>query len=338
MNLTSISTSQVENPKSTIIRNIAQKTEEINAIVDFVVTMIGLSHIKIEEEIITFFIYLSLDNLNEVSKGLKFPVELTYRRVLRILQVQEAICELIEDAVKGDLYIYSCEIQATSNQIVKNTKIYNQFRFSSQNNSIGVSCSPLMEQYMDNIQEIGNKMDYLIDSTLYTLKNPKIYQAENQIFNISGTINDPKPKFGKIDLNLTASVEYQNKNEERQLECSIIDIIENNYTLNCIGIKNANFSLKNAMSVIDNEILLITFSEKDNTTIYYYSEENKNIYTRGFNSNKKGKIGTGGIIGIIFACLAVVAAIITFICFKKANNKSQNQNSDNTIANLNISN
>lgn len=47
LNLTSISTSQVENPKSTIIRNIVLKTEEINAIVDFVVTMIGLSHIKI---------------------------------------------------------------------------------------------------------------------------------------------------------------------------------------------------------------------------------------------------------------------------------------------------
>ena len=47
LNLTSISTGQVENPKSTIIRNIVLKTEEINAIVDFVVTMIGLSHIKI---------------------------------------------------------------------------------------------------------------------------------------------------------------------------------------------------------------------------------------------------------------------------------------------------
>ena len=131
---------------------------------------------------------------------------------------------------------------------------------------------------MDNIQGIGNKYNYLLNSTIYTLESPKITQGENQIFNISGVIKDPKPKFGKGDLNLSVPVKYENKTEEKVLQCNIIDIIGNNYTLSCFGIKYTNFSLANAMSVIDDEVLIIRFDENANSTIIDYSDENTTTY------------------------------------------------------------
>ena len=132
---------------------------------------------------------------------------------------------------------------------------------------------------------------------------------------------------------MSVSAEYENKTEEKQLECSIIDIIENNYTLSCIGLKNTNFSLKNAMSVIEDEILIIKFGENENSTILYYSDTAKPKYAIRFFSNKSGNIGAGGIIAIILACFAAVAAlIIAFKCLRKEGKHEQIQES--TIAQL----
>jgi len=334
LNLTSLSTNLVENPKSTIIQKVSPKTEEITSQEKTLVILVGLSHVKLEEKIITFFIYIGLYGIYAGAKRVKFPIELSSRRLLRLLETQEAECELVESESKGDMYTYSCQAQVQSTQNITSVKIYNQFVFSSGNNSISASCSPFIEPYLDNIQEIGNKFDNLMNSTLYTLENPKISQGDNQNFNISGIINYPKPKFGKVDLNLSVSVEYENKTEEKQLECSIIDITENNYTLSCIGIKNTNFSLVNAMSVIDDEILIIHFDENENNTILYYSDENKNLFTRGFRNSKSGKIGAGGIVAIIFACAAIIAALIlTYLCCKK-DKAGEIENKESTILNL----
>ena len=335
LNLTSLSTNLVENPKSTIIENIVQNTEEINTQEESGVTLFGLSHFNIVEKIIKFIIYFSLSGLFAGSKRVKFPVELTSRRVLRVLQTQEAVCELIEEEGKGDMYAYLCEVETTSIQSVKNVKIVKKFEFSAVNYTVVASVSPIVEQYLDNIQEIGNKFDFLMNSTLYILENSKIDLLEKQVFNISGIINGTKPKFEKVDLNLSVSAEYENKTEEKQIECSIIDIIENNYTLSCIGMKNTNFSLKNAMSVIEDEILMIKFGENENTTILYYADETKTKYSIVFFNNKNRSIGAGGIIAIILACLAAVAAlIITFKCFKIKEEPTKIQES--TIENFKI--
>ena len=317
-----------------IIQKVSPKTEEITSQEKTLVILVGLSHVKLEEKIITFFIYFGLYEIYAGAKRVKFPIEFSSRRLLRLLETQEAECVLVESDSKGDKYTYSCEAQVQSTQNIKSIKIYNQFEFSSENNSISASYSPFIEQYLDNIQEIGNKFVSLLNSTLYTLEYPKISQGENQNFNISGIINDPKPKFGKVDLNLSVSVEYENKAEEKQLECNIIDITGNNYTLSRIGIKNTNFSLLNAMSVIDDEILIIHFDENENNTILYYSDENKNLFTRGFRNSKSGKIGAGGIVAIIFACAAIIAALIlTYLCCKK-DKAGEIENKESTILNL----
>jgi hypothetical protein len=350
LNLTSLSTNLVENPNVTIIENVVQKTEEINILESSSITLMGLSLIEFLEKIIKFFIYFNLNSLFAGSKVLKFPVELTSRRVLRVLETKVAICQLVDDEGRGDIYTYLCEVEIASNQTIKNVKIVNAFEFSSQNYSVSSGVSVSIEQYLDNILEIGNKFDYLLNSTLYTLKNSKIELGEKPVFNISGIINDPKPKFGKVDLNLSVFAEYEDKKEEKQIECSIIDIIENNYILNCIGMKNTNINLKNAISVIENEILLIDFGENENTLIIYSPDENENtqtIYSSDENENKtnysmksinkkSGKIGVGAIIAIVLACLVAVAAVIIFIIYFKKRDKQIDSAPDSTVANLKI--
>ena len=76
------------------------------------------------------------------------------------MQTQDAECQLLEEEGKGDMYAYSCEVETTSSQSIKNVKIVKQFEFSAVNYTVGASTSPLIEQYLDNIQEVGNKFDF----------------------------------------------------------------------------------------------------------------------------------------------------------------------------------
>ena len=327
LNLTSLSTNLVENSHGTIIENIVQCTE---------VLLIGLSHIEILEKIVKFFIYFNLNSLIAGSKTLQFQLELISRRVLRVLETQEAICELVDDEGRTGMCAYLCEVEITSNQAIKGIKIINAFKFSSQNFTISSGISPLMEQHMDNILEIGNEFDFLLNSTLYTLENSKIGLGENLVFNISGIINDPKPKFGKVDLLLSVSAEYEGKNEVKQIECSIIDIIGNKYILNCTGMKNTKISLNNSFSFIEKEALFIQIDPNENGTILYNSDDNKNNFSVRSINKKSGNIGVGAIIAIILACLAAVAVIIiSYIYFKKRKNQLQPA-PESTVANLAI--
>jgi surface protein len=327
LNLTSLSTNLVENSHGTIIENIVQCTE---------VLLIGLSHIEILEKIVKFFIYFNLNSITASSKTLQFPLELISRRVLRVLETQEAICELVDDEGRTGMCAYLCEVEITSNQAIKGIKIINAFKFSSQNFTISSGISPLMEQHMDNILEIGNEFDFLLNSTLYTLENSKIGLGENLVFNISGIINDPKPKFGKVDLLLSVSAEYEGKNEVKQIECSIIDIIGNKYILNCTGMKNTKISLNNSFSFIEKEALFIQIDPNENGTILYNSDDNKNNFSVRSINKKSGNIGVGAIIAIILACLAAVAVIIiSYIYFKKRKNQPQPA-PESTVANLAI--
>ena len=331
--------------------SVVQKTEEINIQEENSVLLIGINQIKILEQLITFFIYFELNSLFADSEVLKFPLEINSRRVLRLLETVEAVCQLVDDERKDNLYAYFCKVEITSNQNIKSVKFVNKFEFSSVNFAIIASFSLLIEPFLDNLLEIGNKLDFLSNSTLYNLENSKINLGENQVFNISGIINDPKPKFEKVDLNLYVFTEYDNKKDRKEIECSIIDIIENNYTLSCIGMKNTNFSLKNAISIIEDEILIINLDKNENSTILFISNENENQkenedekenesennYPIRSINNKSGNIGAGRIIGIIIACLAALAVvIISIICIKKRNKQNDSVKQESTIVNLHI--
>jgi hypothetical protein len=116
--------------------------------------------------------------------------------------------------------------------------------------------------------------------------------------------------------------------------------------------QNTNLSLKNAISVIEDEILIIKFGENESSSIIYYlysdeneksstiyysdSGENENNYSIRSTNKKTGNLGAGPIIGIILACLVAVAAVIIFIIYFKKRNKREEPVPESTVTNLHI--
>ena len=122
-----------------------------------------------------------------------------------------------------------------------------------------------------------------------------------------------------------------NERNQVELNCSIVDIIDNNYTLNCERkTKNANYNLQNAISYIDDEILIINFDEGVNSTISY---ESTNKYYR-YRFPKTGSLNAGAIIAIILAIIATIAAVIAAFIFLKKNRSQTINFIESTIIRL----
>ena len=117
-----------------------------------------------------------------------------------------------------------------------------------------------------------------------------------------------------------------------------------------MGMKNTNYSLENAFSVIEDEILIIRFGENEKRTILFYSDSNsdsdsdsvsdedENNYNYPIKSkyNKSGGLGGGAIVGIILACLAAAAAVVISIIYLRKRTKREEPVPESTIANLQL--
>ena len=317
-------TPEIEIHNSTII---IPSTEIAQTSIVYSLVLIGYSHFKKEETKVKFNIYFECLNGLFYSKRLIFPIIITTNRVLRILETYEAVCDANEEEISNKIS-YSCEIQARIENI-KSVEIIKDFKFSSANTT--VTTTPLAEEYKDKIQEVGQVFDNLINSNIYILNHSQIQEIEKNYFNVSGIINGTKPKFQKIDINLMAFTNIENEVNQAELNCSIVDIIDNNYTINCKGEKtNANYELQNAISYIDDEILLINFDEGAKSNISF---ESTNIYRRYGFSNKSGSLNAGGIIAIILAIIvAIIALIAAFIFLRKDNTKIKNRGESVIVA------
>ena len=178
-----------------------------------------------------------------------------------------------------------------------------------------VTFSPLAETYRNKLQEVGEIFDNLRNSTISILNSKLLEKGKNE-FKISGTLIGEKQKFRKIDINLMVFTNIQNEKTEVLLNCSIIDVIDNNYTLNCEREKkDTNYDLQNAISFIGDELMILVFDEGVTSKITF---ENEIKYYRFGYSKKTGNLGAGSIIAIILVIIAVIAAvIITYKLLKK---------------------
>ena len=228
--------------------------------------LVGFSHYKYDSNI-SFYIYFSLKEGYIYSNNLKFPVEITYNTNLRLLQNNEAICN--QKGIMNKKVIYYCEIK-TENQNINNVKVIPEFNFNSQ--TANVTISSFANKYINNIQNIGNELNVLYDSNFYELTKSQINKGENRIFNITGIINEPQPKFQKISLVLTAIIENGNDKIETDINCNIIDINKNNYILQCKVYDNKKYVLQNSLSIINDEILLINFDDYNDSIVQFIYE------------------------------------------------------------------
>ena len=72
---------------------------------------------------------------------------------------------------------------------------------------------------------------------------------------------------------MTANIENKNENLETEINCNVIDINNNNYTIQCKLNDNKNYTLQNALSIIEDEILLINFDKYDDSRVNFPDEK-----------------------------------------------------------------
>ena len=249
-NLATIPTTITTIPPSTI--------PDIIPNVDTSLVLLGFSHFKKYDFNISFLTHFVYLKGKIYSKNLKYPVQISYKRFLRLLENYEANCTNIRES-SGKIS-YLCNIQIET-QNIDNIKIIPNFNFILDKPLVFIS--PLSAIYMDNIEKVEGELDILLNSNLYILSHSQIQDEKNESFIISGIINKPKPNFKKIQLNLKTNVEYQNKISQTELNCNIIDVVDDKYTLRCKGEKKRTYILQHSTSFIGDEILLINFDENE---------------------------------------------------------------------------
>lgn len=169
----------------------------------------------------------------------------------------------------------------------------------------------------------------IIHLIIYILEDAAIIKNENLLFSINGIINENITNLNNTDLILTLN---NNTNETCEVKCQIINIIDNNYTLNCESNEIINANLDSSISIINNNsILLITFTDSESNLKL---ERNRNIKPRYYFKKSDKTIGAGAIALIVIIPILAIISVIAFIYFTKKDNKN-NINENGTISSVN---
>ena len=135
-------------------------------------------------------------------------------------------------------------------------------------------------------------------------------------FNISGIIEE-NPKIQKTNIKLIVSIESENEDLLSEINCTIIDIINNNYKFNCQRKKGEKFDLDNSLFITNDDIILINFDNTTNTTTINY-EDSETTSNRIYLSKKKEELSTGAIVAIVLVlAFAIVSFIVAMIYLRK---------------------
>ena len=189
--------------------------------------------------------------------------------------------------------------------------------------------------FMNNLKYIDYKD--LSETEIYILDHSTYKIYDENLINITGTIQEIKPTLKKYtDFELMINLNSTEK-KEAKINCSIIEIIGNNYTLNCKINENIDGDLQASISYIGKDLLIINFEPGFDSKINFkekYTKFNKMYYSR-----KSDQIKSTAIIVISLVIIIIVASLIViiFIIFKrkKKNNKRHIQDSSRETININ---
>ena len=320
----------------TIIKNTEQIAQgNLDNIGNPIIILLGFSNFVIDKKnsFISFYIYFVPVKNYLHSQKIRFPINIRYISLLRLLQSKEAICTL-KNIHQSNQNKYLCIVQAETLNI-KKIESNLEITFESDDDVVIVGITPFAKMFMDNLQFINNKD--LFETKIYIMDHSTYKQYDEKLINITGIIQEPKPNFKnytnfELMINLNSAEE-----KEAKLDCNIIEIIGNNYTLHCKINKNIDGDLQASVSYIDNDLLVINFETGFDSKINFkekYTKFNKMYYSR-----KSDQIKSTAIIVISLVIIIIVASLIViiFIIFKrkKKNNKRHIQDSSRETININ---
>ena len=226
-------TTNIETNVISTLLNITEKTDLIPIInnEETLLIIIGLNLFKIYESFFSFNIYFTPIRNIIYSNTLIFTIIITYYTNIRSLKELKVNCTLAEINTDSK-YKYFCKVEADTYNI-KQIKILPDFKFVSQENIKLIGITPFAKIYMDNVQLLDEKFDYIDNSTIYILDNSSYTKYDKNLFDIFGSIKNPQPIFENKDLLVMINVE-SDKKYYNEAECNITNITGHNYTLMAI--------------------------------------------------------------------------------------------------------
>ena len=286
-----------------------------NSTEDISIVLLGFNMYNLNNSRITFNIYFfSFENF-EFPQIFNFTAIITYNSILRVLDNENnqknVKCEKQEVENENKLK-YKCAID-TNNTNIKNILLNNDINF--EGNNINLIISPLASEYMNNLQDVPTAYDTLFDGANIFLMQKSKTNQDGKLFNISG-IMEEDPHF-EINKNITLNA--KSDSEKKEINCRIIDITLQSYTLNCRLDNNIKYDLNNSLSVINDDILLITFEDKSNII----DNTNTNQLYHSIYRKKKSGLNAGSIIAIILVTVIALASVIAIIIFLKRKNNNK---------------
>ena len=333
---TIISTTIAKGIESTSIittTSITETNQTTNSSGETSIVFLGCSQFQMASSYFTFNIHFIPVANSLFSDTLTFVLNIIYNTYLRRLEDVNANCN-IDSSSSASMINYLCRVQAETANI-KQIKFETNFKFSQGNVKIA-GTSPLGKMSMNNLQNIDDKYSKLLASnpSIYILDDSSFYGYGNKKFNISGTISGKKPSSISVNKDLTLMMNLQNNvNEEeitKEADCTVTGIKIDKYTLDCTAKEKNKYNLQSAMSIVDNDILLVNIKDSDSDEGGAVLDPNTEDDVQNFrNLKKSGGIGAGAIVGIVIACVVALAAVITAIlCLKKSPNHANNNESD----------
>ena len=331
---TIISTTIAKGIESTSIittTSITETNQTTNSSGETSIVFLGCSQFQMASSYFTFNIHFIPVANSLFSDTLTFVLNIIYNTYLRRLEDVNANCN-IDSSSSASMINYLCRVQAETANI-KQIKFETNFKFSQGNVKIA-GTSPLGKMSMNNLQNIDDKYSKLLASnpSIYILDDSSFYGYGNKKFNISGTISGKKPTSISVNKDLTLMMNLQNNvNEEeitKEADCTVTDIKTDKYTLDCTAKEKNKYNLQSAMSIVDNDILLVNIKDSDEGGAVL--DPNTEDDVQNFRYPKKsGGIGAGAIVGIVLACVVALAAVITAIlCLKKSPNHTISNESE----------
>ena len=278
---------------------------------DISISLFGINDINITSQMIRFnALFTSLEKLKfEFPQQLFLEASLSENSRLRRLQTtNKNISCFIQNEVNETKAIYLCEIPG-DNSNIKTIKI-NEPEFTN----FAVKLSSLASNCMTNLDntQCGKGLDNI--NEIYILQNAT-YEKNGSSLLIFGTIfDDELPSFSKKELNLSA-MQLPSKNET-ELKCTIIKVIDSNYTLNCKLKPNIKYEFDNSILYDNDKLLLINFEKGAESQITSDETETK---IRRFFPKSSGKLSSGLIALIIVVPIVLVAITIGLILFLTRN-------------------
>ena len=281
---------------------------------------------KISNESENIFVYdIHFISLNKNIKSLTIvhPINIKYKTKLRNLNSEEMISTCFMNITKSRKFKAACFVSNNDSEI-DNLEVIPDFKFISDDN-IKIKMSSLANKQKNNIINLEN-IDYS-SYNIYILEKSSIIKNENLLFSINGIINEKINIRNNTDLILSLN---NNTNETCEVKCKIINIIDNNYTLNCESNENIYSNLDSSISIINNNtILLLTFNDSE-SNIEIEKFKPRNYFRK---SNKT--LGAGAIALIVIIPIIAIISVIAIICFTKKDNKN-NTNENGTTNSVDV--